>query len=392
MPSRRDVLAVMTLGGATALAGCAGTLADGSAGRDTSEDWPQFRADAANTGANLDATGPVDDPDVEWVHLGGPWYDMLEPVVTDAVYTVDDGVAALDSASGDVDWRAGDSYTRHTPAVAGDLLVPGDPIRAVARDGGRSALGRRFDFRRWETTIDADTSLTLHDEVVLLGGVADSGTLATDVVALETATGEIRWTTTGSVEGAPATDGEAVYVATDGRDSATALLALDARDGSELWSRRLGEGGPDVPVVLGEGLVYVPRDGSLRAFDTATGDAVWTFTPDGETRVSASPALAQERLYVPTSAESSGLVALDAATGERLWAAGDGPYRCSPSVGDDGIYAVDFDGRLSLHWRDGPAQWRVQVDAPVASSPVPSDGRVFVGTRDGLLYALGEHE
>lgn len=394
MPSRRDVLAAMTLGGATALAGCAGTLTDGAADRDTSEDWPQFRADAANTGANRDARGPVDDPEIDWVHLGPSWYDMLEPVVADALYTVNDGITALTPTTGDVEWQADGGIYDHTPALSSDLLVPERRLRAVARDGGRTALGRRFEFERWETTTSVDSSLTLADGTVLFGGRGDTDTYSGRVTAADATTGEARWSTTTAspVTGAPASDGQRVYAATEGADTTPRLLALDVADGNEVWSHPLDSRASGTVPVVGDGLVYVQRSDVLRAVDIATGDPVWSFTPDGEGRVTAPPALAQGTLYVPTNAESDGLVALDATTGERLWTAGNGPYWCSPSVGDDGIYAVDADGRLALHWRDGPEQWHHRVDAPVSSSPIPSGGRVFVGTRDGLLYALGDRE
>ena len=46
---------------------------------------------------------------------------------------------------------------------------------------------------------------------------------------------------------------------------------------------------------------------------------------------------------------------------------------------DDGFYALDFDGRI---------KWQIKVGCEMYSPTISRDGTIFVGSREGFLYAI----
>jgi eukaryotic-like serine/threonine-protein kinase len=61
----------------------------------------------------------------------------------------------------------------------------------------------------------------------------------------------------------------------------------------------------------------------------------------------------------------------------------------SPAVVDDVVYVGGRDGALyALHGRTGEELWRFVTNRPVHSSPTVVNGVVYVGSLDGFLYAV----
>lgn len=397
MPSRRDVLAAAATAGVAAIAGCGGDAA-----ADPGERWPQFGYDAANTAHNPDARGPGEEPRATWVRAGGGGYyrNSAQPLVDGAVYANAGfaGSYALDPASGDVRWHDPESYKSLTPALVdgGEGLVLPDSygLQRVAADGGLPVLDRRVGYRDWETDLDYPESPATVADGALVVGIGEGAT-GGRAVAVEVADGSVRWEfpVEMPVWATPAVRDGVAYVAQrdDQRrdpDVQGTVYALSMAEGEELWSRRLGESSRFNPVdapVAGDGLVYVPTGtGPLVALDADSGETVWTLDPSGG--VQASPALADDALFVGDL--DGTLHALDAATGEESWTADVAKFRGGPAVGANGVYAATFDGTLVCWSHGGRERWRVTLDPPVAGTPVPAGGRLFVGTSEGLLYGL----
>src|SRR5699024_4267079 len=140
--------------------------------------------------------------------------------------------------------------------------------------------------------------------------------------ALDLATGQIRWQVpTGSDQrGTPALseDGSTVYVTT-GRNAT--LLAIDAEDGTTRWTYDLEQEVPTygTPTIV-DGIVYVATGngdtGSVHAVDASTGERVWATAIGGG--VFFGPAVA-DGVAVAASTATGRVVALDTATGDILW-------------------------------------------------------------------------
>ena len=109
-------------------------------------------------------------------------------------------------------------------------------------------------------------------------------------------------------------------------------------------------------------------------------------------------AVADDTLFVPADGS---LVALDAASGEDRWRV-EASSPVAPVVADGTVYGqapvVDTDSGFVTHFvaaysaADGSKLWRHAIDdhRPVRAKPAVADGRLFVGSQDGTVYALSD--
>ncbi len=140
---------------------------------------------------------------------------------------------------------------------------------------------------------------------------------------------------------------------------------------------------------VASGRVYVgSRDGKVCAVNKASGRALWTTWTHGEFR---SPiAAAYTKLYL-TSGRT--VQALDSVTGKRLWKGRiDGSVaQSSPVAYRHAIYVGSKDGFLYAYAADGcgvrycAPLWRGRVGREVLAAPTAIDGAVLVTATDGTL-------
>ncbi len=120
--------------------------------------------------------------------------------------------------------------------------------------------------------------------------------------------------------------------------------AFDLKSGRELWRERLDsvnrgrDGSADGPIstpVVADGRVFAlgPK-GQLLALDLESGELLWSRkmdtdfgSPEPDFGYGVTPLLVDGKLMVLTGVEGGAVAALDPATGETLWSAGDGEYR-----------------------------------------------------------------
>ena len=90
------------------------------------------------------------------------------------------------------------------------------------------------------------------------------------------------------------------------------------------------------------------------------------------------------------------ILALDRATGEKLWSFGlPGPTWQSPVVVDDTLMQGDCAGTLHGYDLSDPRsqpveRWSVTIGGCIESTPAVWEGRIFVGTRAGRFFSLGD--
>ena len=107
-----------------------------------------------------------------------------------------------------------------------------------------------------------------------------------------------------------------------------------------------------------------------------------------------TPAVVDGVVYVGTN--GGRLVAVSAATGEELWTKRlPGPLWSSPTVVDDVLLMGDCAGDLHAYdlgtgRAEPPELWSVSLGGCIEASPAVWAGRVYVGSRDGALYALAD--
>jgi len=193
---------------------------------------------------------------------------------------------------------------------------------------------------------------------LLDGGAVVAGRLQPDVLGLVTrdAKAQVVWSARpGGMLAAAATLGGVTFVTT----TAKQVVAYN-NEGRWLWEARLGDLSVVAPVRIGDWVVVAALDGSVTAFDMATGAPEWRADLGAEIR---SPlVVADDRLLVAN--QDGALVCLDA-EGAQVWAVDAGvPSSMAVSPGADPVVVYGADGSMTLvaySLADGRAVWRHRV-------------------------------
>ncbi|MDX6412055.1 MAG: hypothetical protein QOE91_1571, partial [Gaiellaceae bacterium] len=138
----------------------------------------------------------------------------------------------------------------------------------------------------------------------------------------------------------PSTDGRFVFaLARSGR-----LVALRARDGAVMWTRRLGTLEYSTPAVSQGRLFVGGFDGRLHAFRTTTGNTLWTRYVGG--RILAPAFVAGNLVFFSTlEGRTYGARVVD---GRVVWSIRAGKY--SPGIATDRHYFFSLNGLMAAFW------------------------------------------
>ena len=158
-------------------------------------------------------------------------------------------------------------------------------------------------------------------------------------------------------------------------------------------SRRLA----GAPVVAGGRVFTIDTSSTVRAFDAATGAAVWS-TQFGADRGNTSSlygggvGFADGRVYATNGLGVA--AALDATNGGIVWQARlGGPLRGSPTIAGDAVYVMSQDNQIySLKAADGTTNWSQAAALELAgvfgtAAPAYAQGTVVAGFSSGELNA-----
>ena len=324
--------------------------------------WVQ---DAATDARSQSARPAVDD---EHVFVGGLGEELF----------------ALSRADGSVSW----SVTRDG-ALSDSSPCYRDGCVYVGSGGGSVyALDASDGSEIWKFASGSAvvSSPIVRDGTVYVG--RDDGT----VLALDAADGSLSWRVD---VGAPvytdldySTGAELVYAGTKGGS----LFALDAATGASVWSQRFGTAiGSSAPVVdEARGLVYFAAD-EIMALTVDAGAAAWATNFYGANAGSA-PVFDERFVY---AGGASGRVYALAPDGSVIYTEPDWTFETRGTVAAD---PAVFGGRLAVAALDGTIYLldstsgseldRLELDSETRSSPVVVDGEVYIGSRNGDVYAF----
>ena len=192
------------------------------------------------------------------------------------------------------------------------------------------------------------------------------------------------------------------------------LIALDLKNGRELWSTRVGGGDPNCTPTVDGGLAYaLGRDGDLICADVATGEIVWqkSFPKDFGGRMmsgwgySESPLVDGDRLICTPGANDAVVVALDKKSGATIWKSampddigrrgkdGAGYSSIVVSYARDVKQYIQLTGRgvISIDAEDGSQLWsynRIANGTANIPTPLVKGDSVFCSTGYGTGAAL----
>jgi outer membrane protein assembly factor BamB len=273
-----------------------------------------------------------------------------------------------------------------------------------------------------------DAGDIIESSAAIAGGVVYVGAGNGDLLALDLASGKLRWKyTTGDLlgESSPAVDGGTVFIG----DLAGTAHAVNAADGKRLWTFKAGGEIKSSPVVVNGLVLMGSYDTHLFGLDPRTGAVRWKFQTQGPVHATpavlgdvcfiagcdatfrairiadgkqayeipigaytgASPVVANGHAYFGTF--ENDVVALDLKGRKVVWRFSD-PTRQFPFYSSGALSA----GRLVIGGRDklvrafdpasGKQIWEFATRARVDSSPVIAGDRVFVGSSDNRFYVL----
>jgi outer membrane protein assembly factor BamB len=201
-----------------------------------------------------------------------------------------------------------------------------------------------------------------------------------------------------------------------------ACIALNASDGSQLWSTKLGSNkydggggagargnkggdGPRSTPTIDDGLVYIyDAHMNLYCLELETGKKVWSHNIKGDFggnnirwQNAISPVVDDERVFVCGGGEGQSMLAFDKKSGEVVWKVGNETMtHASPVLTsiDDTQQVIFFmkSGMIALDPKDGKQLWRNEFDyrTSTAASPVIFGNNVFGSAGYGVGAKLFE--
>ena len=175
------------------------------------------------------------------------------------------------------------------------------------------------------------------------------------------------------------------YLGSDQR--ATAAPDTLAADPAPIWRSDVGRGIVGAPA-LTEGLVLLAQvDRQLTVLDRRTGAVVWR-RRFGE-NLGSGPLVNYDLVFFATQTDQGQVIALDLATGKRLWATRLGDVAAPIALHDAQVYAGTVGGWFwALSTAGGERVWRTQLSGAVRAAPVVVGGGVIVATAADSLYLL----
>jgi len=162
------------------------------------------------------------------------------------------------------------------------------------------------------------------------------------------------------------------------------LTALDRETGTRVWSVALSTAWPPV---VGDGVVYVAVEKTIRALDAASGRELWSAALPSELR--APMLLARNYLLALTAPDELLGLATDARA--IAWRRPTGETGAVRIVADhDAVYASTAGGRLMrIALMDGSVRWNRAIYRGVLGEPAVARDRVLVGTVEPVEPGLG---
>lgn len=183
------------------------------------------------------------------------------------------------------------------------------------------------------------------------------------------------------VRGSPTVHDGVVYVGAYDNN----LYALNSLSGQFIWKYATDGGVVSKPIVHEGNVYFGSEDKRLHAISSRLGKVVWTYYTQGPIR--SSPRFAEGHIFI--GSDDSYLHAINALSGRRSWNIDSGaPIRSTPLVVGENIYFGNEGGELICVDLAGSVKWRFKAKRAITSSPVYTEGVIFVGSVDSTLYAL----
>jgi len=244
---------------------------------------------------------------------------------------------------------------------------------------------------RWRYPSEPDPAVTFYSSPALTeDGQLIIGGYNHTVYSLNPANGQLNWTfedSDGRFIAGPLVTEKGIYVpSTD-----THLYALNF-DGQplwrepfatekEIWARPASDQNCDC-------IYLASMDHRVYAIDAQSGESLWA-TEDLGGSIVGTPALSDsETVYVGTFAKE--LINLNASTGDVLWRipAEDWVWG-GAALSDDSLYVGDLSGTLfAINLESGSRKWFIQPGGSIVDTPLVTDEAIYVAAEEGLIVSV----
>jgi outer membrane protein assembly factor BamB len=214
-------------------------------------------------------------------------------------------------------------------------------------------------------------------------------TLAGELVAVDSATGKIRWRfkTNGPVHSTPHVDAGTVYFGSADHY----VYAVNTADGSQRW-KHATDGAVLAGAATARGVVCIgSADTNIYGLKIADGSLAWTVKGGS---LFQSKAATDGRTFFVCGWDNQ-FRGIDAVTGEVRWHHKFGrsfyyaPAICSPALNATDVFVSSNDGVLhAVQIADGKIHWERDGLKCGYSSPVLSKTRLFIASLEGRLHCL----
>lgn len=169
------------------------------------------------------------------------------------------------------------------------------------------------------------------------------------------------------------------------------LIALSTINGNQLWSKsrkdKIAWSSPIIAKASGQQAVIVMGNPAITAYSVSNGSELWRVEcMSGE--VGSSPCASNGIIF--GASEYATCIAINAATGEKLWEAGDCLPECSsPVATKDMLYvATSYGAVCAYNAKDGTVVKQHELSTPFYSSPVIADGKIWLFSNSGKCYVF----
>lgn len=303
-------------------------------------------------------------------------------------------MVALRASTGALRWRKVTGSVSSKPAIDSGLLYIGTD------DGVLLCLDAQTGVEKWRYV----SAGPIEQMPLVSGSLVVFGNEADQVIAVDSQTGAFKWQYKGDTPEENTLRGHAGVIG-DGDLFYTGLangnlVALRRDTGSVAWLQSLkGEASSFVdvdatPVIIDETVYVTSSSGGVYALDKTSGLVRWRTTlwdPAMPSAVGNIGGLTSDGIYLYVAVADLGIHALDL-QGNLVWRVGanKGGEPATPVLsGDLVLYTLAKDGLYLARRRTGAiVEYWNPGDGISASPAVTGDGRMFVITNRGILYAF----
>jgi outer membrane protein assembly factor BamB len=324
--------------------------------------------------APLAASVAGDAPTPVWTVRAGSRLSGQVEVEGNTLYGggVDRKVYAVDLVSGDVRWS-----TRLSGMVVGGVLLSGDTVFAASsRPEGRiHALHRANGKRIWRVSANPIAA-----PLAMIGGMLVAQTQRGEVLALDPASGKVRWRRRVGIGRTPATEAGAGSLLISTTDSLFRLSLADGR-----ISHRVASPGTVVAPWLPHGGALIAGTADSQVVSIGPADLQRNWAVGVDAPVLGAPAAIGDTLFVAT--RIGGVYRINPASqpkAERI-ASLEWPVTAPVTILRRQILLGGADGTIRALRTDGSEIWRVRVWRPVELGAIPlADGLLAIGGNGDL--------